>query len=50
MQHWGHQHICSIPRGFDHSPEGLSKEEKWGMQTLADEWNEEGPPSEQKRK
>jgi len=30
--------------------EGLSKEEKQGMQTLADEWNEEGPPSEQKRK
>ena len=30
--------------------EALSKEENLEFQKLADEWNEEGPPDEQKRK
>jgi len=28
--------------------EGLSKQEKQEMQKLADEWNEEGPPDEER--
>ena len=30
--------------------EALSKQEKLGMQKLADQWNEEGPPDEKKEK
>jgi len=43
-------YLAAYPEALTTALEGLSKEEKQGMQTLADEWNEEGPPSEQKRK
>jgi len=37
VQHQGHWHIWQHTQGFDHKPlKALSKEEKQGMQTLAD--------------
>jgi len=38
----------AYPEALTTTIEGLSKEEKRGMQKLADEWNEEGPPDEQR--
>ena len=43
-------YLAAYPEALTTTLEGLSKEEKRGMQKLADEWNEEGPPDEQKRK
>src|SRR5882672_3555334 len=43
-------YLAAYPEALTTALEGLSKEEKWGMQKLADEWNEEGPPDKQKRK
>jgi len=43
-------YLAAYPEALTTALEGLSKEEKWGMLTLADKWNEEGPPNEQKRK
>jgi len=43
-------YLAAYPEALTTTIEGLSKEEKRGMQKLADEWNEEGPPDEQKRK
>jgi len=39
-----------IPQALTTTLEALSKEEKLEFQKLADEWNEEGPLDEQKRK
>jgi len=41
-------YLAAYPEALTTALEGLSKEEKWGMQTLADEWNEEGPPSDKR--
>jgi len=38
-----------IPEALTTTVEGLRKEEKWGMQKLADEWNEEGPTRTKQR-
>ena len=43
-------YLAAYPKALTTALEGLSKEEKGGMQMLADKWNEKGPPSEQKRK
>ena len=43
-------YLAAYPKAFTTTLEGLSKEEKQAIQKLADEWNEEGPPDEQKRK
>src|SRR5467141_1408729 len=42
--------LATYPEALTTTVEGLSKEEKRGMQKLEDEWNEEGPPDKQKRK
>jgi len=43
-------YLAAYPEALTTALQGLSKEEKWGMQMLADEWNKEGPPDEQKGK
>jgi len=43
-------YLAAYPEALTTTLEGLSKEEKQVIQKLADEWNEEGPPDEQKRK
>ena len=43
-------YLTAYPEDFTTALEGLSKEERWGMQMLAEEWKEEDPPDEQKRK
>src|SRR5882672_9917082 len=40
-------YLATYPEALTTTVEGLSKEDKWVMQNLADEWNEEGPPDEQ---
>ena len=42
--------LAAYPQALTTTLEALSKEEKLEFQKLADEWNEEGPPDEQKRK
>ena len=44
------EYLAAYPQALTTALEGLSKEEKREMQKLADEWNEEGPPDEEKRK
>ena len=43
-------YLAAYPEALTTILEGLSKEEKQAIQKLAYEWNEEGPPDEQKRK
>ena len=43
-------YLAAYPKALTTALEGLRKEEKRGMQKLADEWNEEGPLDKQKRK
>src|SRR5882724_5161316 len=43
-------YLAAYPQALTTALEGLSKQEKREMQKLADEWNEEGPPDEEKRK
>src|SRR5882724_1217942 len=43
-------YLAAYPKALTTTLEGLSKEEKWVIQKLANEWNEDGPPDEQKRK
>src|SRR5882724_1363827 len=43
-------YLAAYPQALTTALEGLSKQEKREMQNLADEWNEEGPPDEEKRK
>jgi len=43
-------YLAAYPQALTTALEGQSKQEKWEMQNLADEWNEEGPPDEEKRK
>jgi len=43
-------YLATYPEALTTTVEGLSKEEKWGMQKLADELNEEGPLDEKKEK
>jgi len=43
-------YLVTYPEALTIALEGLSKEQKQSMQKLADEWNEEGPPEEKKRK
>jgi len=50
MQHWHTGISGCIPQALTTTLEALSKEEKLEFQKLADEWNEEGPLDEQKRK
>ena len=42
-------YLAAYPEALTTTLEGLSKEEKQAIQKLAEEWNEEGPPDEQKR-
>jgi len=42
--------LAAYPQALTTTLEALSKEEKLEFQKLADKWNEEGPPDEQKRK
>src|SRR5882672_6671423 len=42
-------YLAAYPEALTTTVEVLSKEDKRVMQDLADEWNEEGPPDEQKR-
>jgi len=50
MQHLGLQPIWLHTKALTTTLEDLSKEQKQAIQKLANEWNEEGPPDEQKRK
>src|SRR5882724_3038372 len=43
-------YLAAYPEALTTTLEGLRKEEKQAIQKLADEWNEEGPPDEQKGK
>ena len=43
-------YLAAYPQALTTALEGLSKQEMREMQKLADEWNEEGPLDEEKRK
>jgi len=43
-------YLAAYPQALTTALEGLSKQEKREMQKLEDEWNEEGPLDEGKRK
>jgi len=50
MPHWDTRISAAYPQALTTALEGLSKQESGKCRSWQMEWNEEGPPDEEKRK